>query len=108
MKVSRLENMMGGWFVGDFLPTCLKTEECEVACKYYKSGDNEKAHAHKIATEITVIVSGLVKMNAVEYKSGDIVVLEPGEVTDFHVLEDTITMVVKVPSVAGDKYLVEI
>ena len=104
MKTFRLQDMKGGWFVGDFLPTCLKTSDCEVACKHYKKGDVEDIHVHKIATEITLIVEGLVKMNDVTYKSGDIIVLDPGDATDFHALEDTINVVVKVPSVAGDKY----
>jgi hypothetical protein len=30
--------------------------------------------------------------------------LEPGESADFNVLEDTTTVVVKVPSLLGDKY----
>ena len=104
MKTFRLDDMKGGWFVGDFLPTCLSTKDCEVACKFYKSGDVEEAHVHRIATEITLIVEGLVKMNDVIYKSGDIIVLEPGDATDFHALKDTMNVVVKVPSVAGDKY----
>ena len=104
MKTFRLQDMKGGWFVGDFLPTCLKTSDCEVACKHYKKGDAEDTHVHKIATEITLIVEGLVKMNDVTYKSGDIIVLDPGDATDFYALEDTINVVVKVPSVAGDKY----
>lgn len=107
MKVSKLKDMKGGWFIGNFLPTCLRTKECEVAYKYYKSGDREDAHVHKISTEITLIVSGFVKMNETKCKSGDIVILEPGDVADFQALKDSITIVVKVPSVAGDKYLIE-
>lgn len=53
---------------------------------------------------MTVIVDGLVRMNDAIYKSGDIIILEPGDATDFHALEDTTNVVVKVPSVAGDKY----
>ena len=104
MKTFRLEDMKGGWFVGDFLPTCLKTSNCEVACKYYKKGDSEERHVHKIATEITLIVEGSVKMNDVICNAGDIIVLDPIDATDFHALEDTTNVVVKVPSVAGDKY----
>lgn len=104
MKTSKLADMKGGWFVGDFLPTCYKFTECEVACKYYKKGDSEKRHTHKVATEITVIASGHVIMNNIEYHDSDIILIEPGESTDFHVLEDTITIVVKIPSVRGDKY----
>jgi len=104
MKKSHLNDMKGGWFVGDFLPTCYKLPECEVACKYYKKGDNEDRHVHKIATEITVIASGRVLMNGVEYRTGDIILLEPGEPADFSALQDTITVVVKIPSILGDKY----
>ncbi len=57
-----------------------------------------------MATEVTVIASGHVVMNGVEYRRGDIAVLEPGESADFHVVEDAITVVVKMPSVKGDKY----
>lgn len=105
MKTYRLNDMKGGWFVGGFLPTCFETSDCEVACKHYKKGDSEERHVHKVATEITLIVKGLVKMNDVIYKSGDVIVLDPGDATDFHALEDATNVVVKVPSVAGDKYV---
>ena len=106
MKISHLSDMTGGWFVGDFLPSCYKLAQCEVACKYYKKGEFEERHIHKIATEITVIASGHVAMNGIEYRNGDIISIEPGESTDFNVLEDTITVVVKMPSVSGDKFYV--
>jgi hypothetical protein len=44
-------------------------------------------------------------MNGKHLSAGDIIVIEPGEGTDFQVLEDTITVVAKVPSTPGDKYL---
>lgn len=105
MKVYKLSDMKGGWFAGDFLPTCLKTKEFEAACKYYKKGDKEAAHVHKVAAEITLIAEGLVEMNGKQYSKGDIVLLEPGDASDFQALEDTVTFVVKIPSIKGDKYL---
>lgn len=106
MKKFRLADMKGGWFIGDFFPTCLKTDKFEVACKYYKKDDKEKKHVHKIATEITLIAKGLIKMNGITYSAGDIIFLDPGDASDFQVLEDTMTVAVKVPSVIGDKHLV--
>lgn len=100
----RLSDMVGGWVVGDFEPACLRTAACEVACKHYDAGAHETAHVHRIATEVTVIASGRVTMNGRTLSAGDIVVVEPGEATDFTALEPTITVVVKLPSVAGDKY----
>ena len=45
-------------------------------------------------------------MNDVVYSSGDIVVIEPGESTDFRVLsEKCTTCVVKIPGAPNDKYL---
>ena len=44
-------------------------------------------------------------MNGAEYSAGDIVVIAPLESTDFTALEDTVTMVVKVPGAVNDKYL---
>jgi quercetin dioxygenase-like cupin family protein len=107
MKVAKLEDMVKGWFVGNFDPTLVKTNDVEVAVKEYKKGDYEEKHYHKIATEITVIVSGKVRMNGVEYSKGDIIVIEPNEATDFEALEDTVNTVVKFPGASHDKYLGE-
>ena len=101
-----LKDMIGGWFIGDFEPTAWKTAGFEVAVKEYKAGDKEPKHLHKIAVEFTVIVRGKVLMNGVEHGEGDIVRVYAGQATDFEALEDTITVVVKKPSVKGDKYLV--
>lgn len=107
MKTAKLEDMIKGWFVGNFEPTLLKTNDVEVAVKEYKKGDKEEKHYHKLATEITVIVSGKVKMNGVVYSKGDIIVIEPNEATDFEALEDTVNTVVKLPGANDDKYLGE-
>ena len=105
MQKFNLENMIRGWFVGDFDPSVLKTDKAEVGVKSYKQGDYEDRHYHKIATEITVIISGKVKMNGNIYNAGDIVVIEPFEDTDFEALEDTQNVVVKIPAAKDDKYL---
>ena len=108
MKVAKLNDMFKGWFIGNFEPTLYKTNDCEVAVKYYKKGDYEGKHHHKIATEYTCIISGKVRMNGVEYNAGDIIVMEPGESTDFECLEDnTVNVVVKMPGANNDKYIDE-
>ncbi|MDR2906226.1 MAG: hypothetical protein LBU73_09760 [Helicobacteraceae bacterium] len=106
MKIDKLSNMKGGWFIGNFSPSLLKTNDCEVAVKSYKKGDYEESHYHKIATEYTAIITGRVKMNGVEYNAGDIIVMEPNEATDFECMEDgTTNVVVKIPGANNDKYL---
>ncbi|MRX09503.1 hypothetical protein GJ697_16815 [Pseudoduganella sp. FT25W] len=105
MQVFKQDDMIRGWFVGDFTPTALATQAAEVGVKSYAAGMSEARHYHKIATEITMIQSGRVTMNGVEYRTGDIIVIAPNESTDFNVLEDTVTVVVKVPGAINDKYL---
>lgn len=104
-RVAKLSDMTKGWFIGNFEPTLLKTESVEVAVKEYAAGFREEWHYHKIATEFTVIVSGEVEMNGIRYAKGDIIVLRPGDGTDFHAIADSITTVVKIPGAPNDKYL---
>ena len=104
MKHARLNDMTKGWFVGAFTPTACQTDACEVAVKHYKAGDKEAPHFHKIATETTLILSGTVIMAGQEWHAGDIVVMEPGDITGFEALTDAINVVVKTPGALNDKY----
>lgn len=107
MKTARLDDMTKGWFVGNFTPTLFNTNDVEVAVKEYKKGQKEARHHHKIATEITVVISGKIRMNDIVYLKGDIIVMYPNEAADFEALEDTISAVVKIPGANNDKYLGE-
>lgn len=107
MRCAKLSAMTKGWFVGNFEPSVFKTGDVEVAVKSYKKGAVEPAHFHKVATEVTVIVSGRVKMFGREWGTGDIIIAEPNEVTCFEALEDSVNTVVKVPGAENDKYLAE-
>ena len=43
MNIAKLEDMTRGWFVGNFTPSLLKTNDVEVAIQKYKKGDYEHA-----------------------------------------------------------------
>ena len=105
MKVFNLNDMVKGWFVGNFEPTTMRTKDVEVAVKKYQAGDYEPTHHHKIATEITVISEGQVQMNGITYGAGSIIVTEPGESTDFRALTNVTSTVVKLPGANFDKYV---
>jgi hypothetical protein len=105
MKCYKLDDMTKGWFVGNFLPTVVSTNNVEVAVKKYNAGDHEEKHYHKIATEITVITDGEAQMNGTIYRSGDIIVIEPFTATDFKAITDVTTTVVKIPGASNDKYM---
>ena len=105
MKVDKLARMFRGWFVGNFEPTLYRTNDVEVAVKKYNANEYDSAHYHKVATEITVLLNGRAEMNGVIYNDGDIIVIEPNDVTDFRALDDgTTTVVIKLPGANDDKY----
>lgn len=105
MNVFDLNKMTNGWFIGDFEPNVVHSKNFEVAVKEYRKGDKESKHYHKISTEITVIAKGKVLMFDKVYETGTIIEIKPNEATAFEALEDTITVVVKVPSSKNDKFL---
>ncbi len=105
MNQEKLSSMIKGWFVGDFEPTLVKTQDVEVAVKRYNAGDAEDWHYHKIAKEITVVISGEIEMNGKRFVKDDIVIMEPGEGTDFKAITDAVNVVVKIPGAKNDKYL---
>jgi len=106
MLKEKLSNMIRGWFIGDFEPSVFKTKDFEVGVLTHKKGEEWPKHYHKIATEYTVLLSGSMTICGELIEAGTIFILEPGEVADpvFH--EDCTVIVVKTPSVIGDKYVV--
>ncbi|WP_017258040.1 cupin domain-containing protein [Pedobacter arcticus] len=104
MEVHHLKDMVKGWFIGNFEPSLFKTNDVEVGVKEYNAGDHEASHYHKIATEYTVIINGEVEMNGVRYKDGEIIVIHPGDATDFKAITNVKTVVVKLPGANNDKY----
>lgn len=107
MKKNNINNMIKGWFIGNFEPSLLRTKDVEVAYKTYTKGDYEEKHFHKIATEFTLITNGSVRMFDQVWKKGDIIVVEPNDATDFLALEDSETVVVKIPGANDDKYILQ-
>jgi hypothetical protein len=105
MESANLKNFIGGWFVGNFEPSLFKTNDVEIGIKYYKSGDCEGYHHHKIATEFTAIISGKVLMDGKTYEAGEIITIKPNFSTNFEALADTVTVVVKIPGANNDKYV---
>jgi quercetin dioxygenase-like cupin family protein len=96
--------MKGGWFIGDFEPSAYRTNNCEVCYKKHYKGEKWQTHVHKVATEVNYLVVGHMTIQDKDLKSGDVFVIEPNEIADPEFLEDCELVVVKVPSIIGDKY----
>lgn len=100
-----LNEMVKGWFIGNFEPSLFKTEAFELAVKSYKEGDFEEEHYHKVATEFTVVIEGLIELNGVQYGVNDIIKIQPGDCAKFKSITNSLTVVVKIPGAINDKYL---
>lgn len=101
-----LNEFTKGWLIGDFAPSIIQSKDIEVGVKYYKSGDKESRHVHNFVDEYTIVLSGLIKMNDNIYNERDIVFVEKGISTDFECLVDSITLVIKNPSIPSDKFVI--
>ena len=99
MKIFDFNKMKGGWFIGNFNPSAYKTKQFEVCFKQHKKNEIWETHYHKVATEINFLISGSMIIQGTTIVSGDIFILEPGEIADPTFLEDCSLVVVKTPSI---------
>jgi quercetin dioxygenase-like cupin family protein len=106
MKVTRIEDYKGGWFIGNFEPSSFKTKDFEVCFKHHTKGEKWDIHYHKVGTEINYLVKGKMKIQKVELNEGDVFVLYPYEVADPEFLEDCTVLIIKTPSVPDDKFII--
>ena len=106
MKISKMSEMVGGWFVGDFEPSVYKTSDFLVCYKQHYKGEIWDNHYHKVATEVNYLIRGEMKINDVFLQEGDIFLIEPNEVSVPEFLTDCELIVVKTPSIKGDKYII--
>lgn len=107
MDILKLNDMVKGWFIGNFEPTAYKTEDFEVSYKLHPKGEIWEHHYHKIATEINLLIRGEMILQGKRLVSGDIFVLKPMEIADPEFLEDCEIVCVKTKSVIGDKYEID-
>ena len=107
MKTFKLDKMKMGWFIGDFEPSVVRTRGFEVGYTTHKKDEYRDPHYHREAVEITLVISGELLLNEQLFVAGDIFIIDPYEVAAPSFLTDVEVVVIKVPSVPGDKYLVE-
>jgi hypothetical protein len=92
-----------GWFIGDFDGAAHRTKDFEVT--YQKNPRSQTAsQIHKLAHEITLVISGRQICNGQMFEAGDICILEPGDISQIEYLEETEVVTIKTPSVPSDKH----
>lgn len=107
MEIIDGNKMKGGWFIGDFEPSVLKTKEFEVCYKKHHQHEKWPIHIHKITTEINFLMTGSMLIAGRKVSANQIFIIHPGEIADPVFLEDCELIVVKIPSIPKDKHTVE-
>jgi quercetin dioxygenase-like cupin family protein len=107
MDFYKVEDFFKGWIIGDFAPSLHKNSDFEVAVKFFKRGETEASHKQLIATEITVVIEGHIRLGGSIFERGDIISIPPHEVADFESLTDSSLVCVKFPSIPNDKVVVD-
>lgn len=105
MQTFKIEDFTKGWVVGDFNPVIVKSKDFEIGMKFFNAGETEPPHFQVIATEITLVASGEITINGSHFSSGDVILIEPGEVADFTSLTESKIFCIKFPSIPDDKKL---
>ena len=89
MIVNKIEEFTKGWFVGDFSPALIHSKDYEIAVKWFKAGESEPLHKQNTATEITVVITGQIRLGDEIFFKGDVITIPPGEFTEFESITDS-------------------
>lgn len=104
MKKYRWKDFKGGWFIGNFEPSLLKNKFFEVAIHFYKKDQEWPKHYHKEAREYNMLISGEMTINDFPIEENEIFVIDQYEIAEPKYQTDCTVLIIKVPSVPGDKY----
>ena len=107
MLVNNIDEFTKGWFVGNFSPVLLYSKDYEIAVKWFKKGETEPLHKQIVATEITVVVDGQIRLGNQIFSKGDVITIAPGEFAEFESITDSSLVCVKTPSLPDDKVIFE-
>lgn len=105
MERQNVAGYVGGWFIGDFVPTMLATKDFEACIKRYSVGDREPLHYQLLATEFTLVISGRCRIGSYTLGPDDVLRINPLEAADFEALTDVVLVAIKTPSISSDKRL---
>lgn len=107
MEKYKVDNFFKGWIIGDFAPSLYRNSDFEIAIKFFSKGEKEAFHKQLIATEITVVIEGKIRLGNTFFERGDVISIPPNEVADFESLTDSSLVCIKFPSIPNDKVVTD-
>ena len=105
MQLYRLSDYKDGWFIGDFLPSIIRTKQFEVAYKVHRRGSLWPRHLQRKAVEINLITRGRLSLNGRVFEVGDIILVPAKFPIKPRFLTNVEVVVIKIPSLPGDKVI---
>ena len=105
MQTFNVAEFFKGWIVGDFSPSLYVNPYVEVGIKFFKAGETEASHKQLVATEITIVIDGTIRLGSSIFERGDIISIPPKEIADFESLTDSSLVCIKFPSIPNDKVI---
>ena len=116
MEKKNLSEFTNGWIVGNFTPSVIKTDSCEVGIQSWSVGDYSESHVHLITNETNLVLNGLVefkiqKMNSdeipqvIQLKKNELLTIPSGYVTRFLSITDSTLLIIKDQSKTYDKVI---
>jgi mannose-6-phosphate isomerase-like protein (cupin superfamily) len=103
MIIKRIEDSVGGWYVGNFEKAAYRTSSFEASYKIHAKGEKYGWHYHQHLDEINLVISGKMRIQGHEFGPGDIFILEPYDIADPEFLEDCKIICIKAPNITNDK-----
>ena len=107
LQRARLSQFKGGWFLGGFKPSLLPTKAFEVGFKRHLAGSDWPEHYQETATEYNLLLHGRMSIGKQTFNDGDLFIVKPYQVVKPIFVSDCEVVVVKVPSMPGDRVVVE-
>jgi hypothetical protein len=107
METYNIDDFFKGWIIGNFSPSLHRNSDFEIAVKFFTKGEIEAAHKQLIATEITVVIEGEVRLGNAYFTRGDVISIPPNEVADFESITNSSLVCIKFPSMPNDKVVTD-
>lgn len=102
-----LKDFHRGWFIGNFEPSLVRTEDFEIAVQEHKKGDIIDPHYQLTATEYNCVLFGSILVNNTILSKGDFFIFKPMEPCNIKIIEDVTILCVKMPSAGpADKVVI--
>ena len=101
-SILHIVSEVGLWVISTKQSEKTKISRCRL--KLLKKVNIVISHVHKVATEYTVVVTGKIEMNGTTLSSGQGMIVKPGTYCDTRAITESNLVIVKLPSLPGDKY----